>query len=137
MTEEVRIVRGAVLATALVAPVALAVAWLAAGGRGALGVAFGLVLAAAFFSVTVVAVGAAGRMSPDLMVPVALIVFALKMMVVGLLLFLLRDVSAFDHAAFALAVVLGACTYMAAEMRLALRSRVPYVVTDGEDGEAP
>jgi hypothetical protein len=36
-------------------------------------------------------------------------------------------VTAFDHAAFALAVVLGACTYMAAEMRLALRSRVPYV----------
>jgi ATP synthase protein I len=136
MTEEVRIVRGAVLATALVTPVALAVAWLAAGGKGALGVAFGLVLAAAFFSVTVLAVGAAGRLAPDLMLPVALIVFALKMMVVGLLLFLLRDVTAFDHAAFALAVVLGACTYMAAEMRLALRSRVPYVVTDTEDGEA-
>jgi len=135
MTEEVRIVRGAVLATALVTPVALAVAWLASGRTGVLGAAFGLVLAAAFFSVTVVAVGAAGRLAPDLMLPVALIVFALKMMVVGLLLFLLRDVTAFDHAAFALAVVLGACTYMAAEMRLALRSRVPYVVTDGEKGE--
>ena len=137
MTEEVRIVRGAVLATALVTPVALAVAWLAQGRPGVLGAAFGLILAAAFFSVTVVAVGAAGRIAPDLMLPVALIVFALKMMVVGLLLFLLRDVTAFDHAAFALAVVLGACTYMAAEMRLALRSRVPYVVTDGEEGEAP
>jgi ATP synthase protein I len=135
MTEEVRIVRGAVLATALVTPVALAVAWLASGRTGVLGAAFGLVLAAAFFSVTVLAVGAAGRLAPDLMLPVALIVFALKMMVVGLLLFLLRDVTAFDHAAFALAVVLGACTYMVAEMRLALRSRVPYVVTDGEKGE--
>jgi ATP synthase protein I len=135
MTEEVRIVRGAVLATALVTPVALAVAWLASGRTGVLGAAFGLVLAAAFFSVTVLAVGAAGRLAPDLMLPVALIVFALKMMVVGLLLFLLRDVTAFDHAAFAVAVVLGACTYMAAEMRLALRSRVPYVVTDGEKGE--
>jgi ATP synthase protein I len=137
MTEEVRIVRGAVLATALVTPVALAVAWLAVGGKGVLGVVIGLALAAAFFSVTVLAVGAAGRIEPDLMLPVALIVFALKMMVVGLLLFLLRDVTAFDHAAFALAVVLGACTYMAAEMRLALRSRVPYVVTDAKDGEAP
>jgi ATP synthase protein I len=127
MTEEVRIVRGAVLATALVAPVALAVGGLAAGGRGVLGVAIGLALAAAFFSVTVVAVGTAGRIAPDLMIPVALIVFALKMLVVGLLLFLLRDVTAFDHAAFALAVVLGAGTYLAAEMRLVLRSRVPYV----------
>jgi ATP synthase protein I len=132
---EARIVRGAVLATALVAPVALAVGWLASGGKGALGVAIGLVLAAAFFSVTVLAVGTAGRIAPDLMLPVALIVFALKMMVVGLLLFLLRDVTAFDHAAFALAVVLGAGTYLTAEMRLALRSRVPYV--DVKDGEAP
>ncbi|HEX6675878.1 MAG TPA: hypothetical protein VF486_12720 [Actinomycetes bacterium] len=132
---EVRIVRGAVLATALVAPVALAVGWFATGGKGALGVAIGLALAAAFFSVTVVAVGTAGRIAPDLMLPVALIVFALKMMVVGLLLYLLRDVTAFDHAAFALAVVLGAGTYLAAEMRLALRSRVPDV--DMKDGEAP
>ena len=137
MTEEVRIVRGAVVATALVAPVALVVAGLVAGGRGVLGAALGLALAAAFFSVTVVAVGAAGRSSPDLMLPVALIVFALKMMVVGLLLFLLRGTTAFDHAAFALSVVLGACTYLAAEMRLALRSRVPYVVTDANDGEPP
>jgi ATP synthase protein I len=135
MTEEARIVRGAVLATALVTPVALAVAGLAAGGRGVLGAAFGLALAAAFFSVTVLAVGAAGRIAPDLMLPAALIVFALKMMAVGLLLFLLKDATAFDHAAFALAVVLGACTYLAAEMRLALRARVPYVVTDAEDGE--
>jgi ATP synthase protein I len=105
-----------------------------AGGRGVLGAAIGLVLAAAFFSVTVVAVGAAGRISPDLMLPAALVVFALKMMVLALLLFLLRRTTAFDHAAFALSVVLGACTYLAAEMRLALRSRVPYVVTDANDG---
>jgi ATP synthase protein I len=135
MTEEVRIVRGAVLATAVVTPVALVVAGVAAGGKGVLGAAFGLALAAVFFSVTVVAVGAAGRISLDLMLPAALIVFAGKMMVVGLLLFLLKGTTAFDHGAFALAVVLGACTYLAAEMRLALRSRVPYVVTDSSDGE--
>jgi hypothetical protein len=71
------------------------------------------------------------------MVPAALIVFALKMMVVGLLLFLLRDTTAFDHAAFALSVVVGACAYLAAEMRFALRARIPYVVTDDQDGAAP
>jgi ATP synthase protein I len=136
MTEEVRIVRGALLATALVTPIVLIVAGVAVGAKGVLGAAFGLALAAAFFSVTVVAVGAAGRIQPDLMVPAALIVFALKMMVVGLLLFLLKDTTAFDHAAFALSVVAGACTYLAAEMRFALRARIPYVVTDDHDGAA-
>jgi ATP synthase protein I len=136
MTEEMRIVRGAVLATAVVTPLALVVAGVAAGYKGVLGAAFGLALAAAFFSVTVVAVGAAGRIQPDLMVPAALIVFALKMMVVGLLFFLLRNTTAFDRGAFALAVVLGTCTYLTAEMRFALRARVPYVVTDDHDGAA-
>ena len=136
MTEEVRMARGAALATAAAAPVALGLAWWAAGPKGLLGAAFGLALAAAFFSVTVVAVGTAGRIQADLMIPAALIVFALKMMVVGLLFFLLRGTTAFDRGAFALAVVLGTCTYLTAEMRFALRARVPYVVTDDHDGAA-
>jgi hypothetical protein len=33
-------------------------------------------------------------------------------------------------------VVLGTCTYLTAEMRFALRARIPYVVTDDQDGAA-
>ena len=61
MTEEVRMARVAALATAAAAPVALALAWYAAGSKGLLGAAFGLALAVAFFSATLLAVGAAGR----------------------------------------------------------------------------
>ncbi len=134
MTEEARIVRGAVLATAVVAPVAVVVAGLTSGGRGVLGAAFGIVLAVAFFTVTVVAVGAAGRVSTDLMVPAALVTFMVKMMAIGLLFFVFKDTTVFDRKAFALSLVVGACTYLAAEIRLAARSRIPYVVTDGKDG---
>ena len=42
MTEEVRMARGAALATAAAAPVALGLAWWAAGSKGVLGAAFGL-----------------------------------------------------------------------------------------------
>ena len=48
MTEEVRMARGAALATAAAAPVALGLAWYAAGSKGLLGAAFGLALAVAF-----------------------------------------------------------------------------------------
>ena len=54
----------------------------------------------------------------------------LEMLVVGLLLFLLRDTTAFDRAWFALALVAGTVVYLAAEIRFAVRARVPYVVTD-------
>jgi ATP synthase protein I len=111
MTEEVRMARGAALATAAAAPVALA-------------------LAVAFFSATLLAVGAAGRVQPELMLPAAVLTFAFKMTVIGLLLFLLRDTTAFDKEAFALALVAGTVVYLAAEIRFAMRAKVPYVVTD-------
>ena len=130
MTEEVRMARGAALATAAAAPVALGLAWWAAGSKGLLGAAFGLALAVAFFSATLLAVGAAGRVQPELMLPAAVLTFAFKMVVIGLLLFLLRDTTAFDREAFALALVAGTVIYLAAEIRFALRARVPYVVTD-------
>jgi ATP synthase protein I len=138
MTDEVRMARGATLATAAATPVVLAVAFLAAGGKGVLGAAFGLALAVGFFSATLLAVGAAGRVAVDLMVPAALITFMVKMAVIGMLLFLLRDTTAFDRAAFALSLVAGTCVYLAAEIRFALRARIPYVEGSGEPhGGAP
>jgi ATP synthase protein I len=130
MTEEVRMARGAALATAAAAPVALGLAWWADGSKGVLGAAFGLALAIAFFSATLLAVGAAGRVQPELMLPAAVLTFTFKMVVIGLLLFLLRDTTAFDREAFALALVAGTVIYLAAEIRFAMRAKIPYVVTD-------
>jgi ATP synthase protein I len=136
MTEEVRMARGAALATAAVAPVALGLAWWAAGSKGLLGAAFGLLLAVAFFSATLLAVGAAGRVQPELMLPAAVLTFAFKMIVIGLLLFLLRDTTAFDKEAFALSLVAGTVVYLAAEIRFAMRAKIPYVVTDENKAES-
>ena len=122
--------RGAALATAAAALAALGQARWAAGSKGVLGAAFGLALAIAFFSATLLAVGAAGRVQPELMLPAAVLTFAFKMTVIGLLLFLLRDTTAFDREAFALALVAGTVVYLAAEIRFAMRARIPYVVTD-------
>ncbi len=133
MTEEVRMARGATLATAVATPVVLAVAFLAAGGKGVLGAAFGLALAVGFFSATLLAVGAAGRVATDLMVPAALLTFMVKMVAIGMLLFLLRDTTAFDREAFALSLVAGTCVYLAAEIRFAMRARIPYVAVDEKE----
>jgi ATP synthase protein I len=130
MTEEVRMARVAALAAAAAAPVVLGLAWWAAGAKGVLGAGFGLVLAVAFFSATLLAVGAAGRVQPELMLPAAVLTFAFKMTVIGLLLFLLRDTTAFDREAFALSLVAGTVIYLAAEIRFAMRAKIPYVVTD-------
>jgi ATP synthase protein I len=127
---DVRIVRGAALATVLAAPVAVLLGWLAAGGRGGLGAGLGILLAAAFFSVTVIAVDAAGRVSPQLMMPAALGVYLVKLIALLVGLVLLRGVTVLDRTSFGLAVVAGTCVYLVAEVRMALKARIPYVVTD-------
>ena len=96
----------------------------------------GSLLAIAFFSATLLAVGAAGRVQPELMLPAAVLTFAFKMVVIGLLLFLLRDTTAFDKEAFALSLVAGTVVYLAAEIRFAMRAKIPYVVTDENKAES-
>jgi ATP synthase protein I len=129
---DARIVRGAIAATALAAPLAVGIAWLLAGPSGALGAAIGMALAAAFFSITIVAVAWAGRVSPDLMLPSALAAYTVKLIGLGLALWLLGDTTAFNRSAFALAVVGGSVVYLGAELRLASRARIPYI-TGPED----
>ena len=130
---DVQIVRGAALATVLTVPFAVLLGWFAAGRSGAFGAGAGILLAAAFFSVTVVVVAAAARVSNDLMLPAALGVYLLKL--VGLLaaLLLLRGSTVMHRPSFALAVLAGTCVYLVAEVRLAMRARIPYAVA-GDPG---
>lgn len=130
---DIRIVRGAVLATAAVGAVVVVVAGLLAGRTGVYGALLGTGLAMAFFAITIVAVSAAGRVATELMLPAALGTYLVKVIGIGLALFLLRDTTAFDRTAFALATVIGACVFMVAELRIAVRARTPYVTTPEQE----
>ncbi|HZD68221.1 MAG TPA: hypothetical protein VFA45_04640 [Actinomycetes bacterium] len=129
---DARIVRGAVLATALVAVVVIVVAGVLAGRPGVYGAALGSALAIAFFAVTIVVVSVAGRVANELMLPAALGTYLLKVIAIAVMLILLRDTTAFDRTAFALATVVGACVFMIAELRIALRARTLYVEAGGD-----
>src|SRR6266542_463904 len=123
---DVRIVRAGVLSTAAVGVVVVIVAGVLAGRTGVYGALLGTALAMAFFAITIVAVSAAGRVANELMLPAVL--------GIGLALFFLRDTTAFNRTAFALATVTGACVFMVAELRFALRARTPYVTTPRPPG---
>ena len=131
---DARIVRGAIAATALAAPLAIGLGWLVTGSKGALGAGIGMAVAAAFFSVTLLVVGAAAKVSADLMLPTALATYTVKLVLLGVAMWALRDTEAFDRSAFALAVVGGSVVYLAAEMRFAARARVPYVSGPSDGG---
>lgn len=130
---DARIVRAGLVATAAVGLVVVIAAGVLAGWRGVYGALLGTALAMAFFAITIVVVSAAARIANELMLPVALGTYLVKLAGIGLALFLLRDTTAFDRPSFAIATVIGAVVFMIAEMRIAVRARTPYVTTpDGE-----
>src|ERR687888_1989347 len=133
---DARIVRGAVGATGVVALVVVVVAGVLAGRSGVYGALIGSALAIAFFAVTIVAVSVAGRVANELMLPAALGTYLLKMIAIAAMLILLRNTTAFSRTAFALATVIGACVFLIAELRIALRSRTLYADT-GDDQRTP
>jgi ATP synthase protein I len=124
---DLRIVRAGVLTTSAVGVLVVIAAGLLAGTKGIYGALLGTALAMAFFAVTIVAVSAAGRVATELMLPAALGTYLVKVVGIGLALWLLRDTTAFNRPAFALATVIGACVFLVAEVRFALRARTPYV----------
>jgi ATP synthase protein I len=132
---DAQILRGALIATALALPLAVLLGWLGAGAKGAVGAGLGMALAAAFFSVTAVVVDAAARISNQLILPAALGTYVVKLVLLMVGLLVLADTTAFNRTAFGLAVVAGTCVYLVAEIRMALRARIPLVVI-GDDGSS-
>lgn len=128
---DARIVRGAVTATAAVAAVVVVVAGMLAGWAGVYGALLGSGLAIAFFAVTIMVVSVAGRIADELMLPAALGTYLVKVIAIAVMLIVLRGTTAFNRTAFALATVIGACVFLVAELRIALRARTPYVEAEG------
>ena len=124
---EWRVVRGALLAALAAAAVTTTTAAVLAGRAGAVGALAGSGVAIGFFGITFVVVGAAARVSDQLMLPAALGAYVLKLAGLALLLVTLRHTAALNRTAFALSAVVGTCVFLGAELAIAARARIPYV----------
>lgn len=128
---DLRLLRGAAIPTAVAAVVAMVVAGVVFGGKGSLGAAFGAVIVAAFFTVSLVAVAKAGQVFPQLMLPVALGTYAVKMLVIFLLIGAFVDARWMEPKAFAFTVVGCTIVWMAGEVRTFFKQRILYVDPTG------
>ncbi|MFD1936461.1 MULTISPECIES: hypothetical protein [Nonomuraea] len=124
---DVRVLKSAALPTLVVGAVAVIVAFLTAGGKGALGSVVGLALVAVFFSVSVVAVTYAARVSPQMMAIAAMVSYLVKVVVIMVMLRAFGDTTAWNPKAFAWTVVVGTIVWTAGEVRAFLKTKMLYV----------
>ncbi|GAA2206081.1 hypothetical protein GCM10009850_015390 [Nonomuraea monospora] len=129
---DVRVLKSAAIPTALVGVVAVVVALLLAGGKGALGAALGTLLVGVFFSISVVAVSYAARVSPQLMAIAAMGSYLVKVVVIMIVLSSFSDTTLWNTRAFAWAVVVCTLVWTGFEVRAFVKTKMLYVDPDAK-----
>jgi len=124
---DVRVLKSAAIPTAVVGAVAVAVALLTAGAEGGLGAAIGALLVGVFFTISIVVVSYAGRISPQLMMLAAMGSYLVKVIVIIAALQAFGDATAWNTTAFAWSVVACTIVWSAFEMRAFVKTKVLYV----------
>ena len=127
-----RILRRSAAVTAAAAAVMVALSAVIGGGKGALGALLAIAIVTAFFAISVIAVGAAARVSPQAMMITAMATYIAKILL--LLLFVARfsNSTAFNPRLFGLTAIVCILAWSASQVTWSLRLKIPYVEPDGE-----
>ncbi|MFC9969751.1 hypothetical protein ACFVH6_02485 [Spirillospora sp. NPDC127200] len=122
-SSDARILRGAVIPTAIAGVLAVLIGLLAAGGKGALGAAVGALITIAFFAISKLVVGYVATISEHLITGAAMLSYLLK--VVGLfgMILLFKGADLWHEAVFGYTIIALIIVWIAAEARLVLRTR--------------
>ena len=126
-----RIVRRSPLVTAIAAAVMLAICGVVGGAKGLLAGVIAIVIVAAFFGISIFAVGRAAKVSPQLMMMTALGTYLLKILVLLILVGQFQDSTAFNPRLFGLTAIVCVLVYSAAQIVWSMRLKMPYVEPDG------
>jgi ATP synthase protein I len=129
---DVRVLKSAALPTLGVGAIAVAAASVLAGVQGALGAAIGVLLVGVFFSISVVAVSYAARVSPQMMAIAAMGSYLVKVIAIMLMLVSFGDTTLWNPRAFAWTVVICTIVWTAFEVRAFVRTKMLYVDPDAK-----
>jgi ATP synthase protein I len=126
------IVRRSALTTAAAGAIMAVISVAVGGGKGLLGSVLGIALVAAFFAISVLAVGRAAKVSPRAMMITAMTTYIAKIVI--LLLFVVRfsNSTAFNPRLFGLTAIVCILAWSASQVTWSLRLKIPYVEPDGE-----
>ena len=102
------------------------------GSKGLIGAVMGVALVAAFFGISIVVVGRAARVSPQVMMATALGTYLIKIVVLLFLVGQFQDSTAFNPRIFGLTAIVCILAYSGAQVICTMRRKLLYVRPDGE-----
>ncbi len=102
------------------------------GSKGLIGAVSGVGIVALFFGISVIAVGRAARVSPQVMMVTAMITYLVKILVLLFLVGQFQDSTAFNPRVFGLTAIVCILVYSTAQVIWSMRLKMLYVKPDGE-----
>jgi ATP synthase protein I len=126
-----RVVRRSAALTGAVAAVCVAVCAALGGARGLYGALIGVAIVTAFFGISVLVVGRAAKISPQVMMAAAMISYVVKIIGFAIVVILLGKSTAFDGRMLGFTAIICILAWTAAEVVTAIKLRLPYVDPDG------
>jgi ATP synthase protein I len=123
--------RSAVLAAAT-GVIMIALSGILSGAKGLLGAVLGVALVAVFFTISVLAVRRASRVSPQAMMMTAIATYLIKIIILLILVARFGTTTVFNGRCFGLTAIACILVWSGAQVMWSLRLKVPYVEPDGE-----
>ncbi|KOX13563.1 hypothetical protein [Nocardiopsis sp. NRRL B-16309] len=133
---DARILRGAALPTAVVGVVAMIVGFALSGLQGVYGGLFGVGLVIGAFAVSAFVISWTGGRRPELLLPVAFLVYTTKLGILFVILLLFKGTTALDTDVFVWTALACIIAWLAAQAVAVKRSKQPTIVPEGEEDEA-
>jgi len=124
------IVRRAGALTAVAAAAAVAVSAALVGVKGLYGALIGVAIVTVFFGISIVVVGRAARVSPQVMMVAALVTYLVKIVVLAIVVSALNGTTAFSTRALGFTAIGCILTWSAAQVIVAMRVKMLYVEPD-------
>jgi ATP synthase protein I len=126
-----RVVRRSAALTAVVAAVCVAVCAALGGAKGLYGALIGVAIVTAFFGISVVVVGQAAKISPQVMMAAAMISYVVKIIGFAIVMIMLGKSDAFNGRMLGFTALVCILAWTAAEVITTIKLRVLYVDPDG------
>lgn len=121
------ILRAALIPTVAAGVLAVVVAAFVGGGKAALGAALGALVVVVFFTVGLVVVGRASRVSAYAAMNAAILTYLVKIGVLFAIIVAFKDTTLFDTKAFGLTIILCTLVWTGFEVRGFSRLQILYV----------
>jgi ATP synthase protein I len=121
------ILRAALIPTVVVGVLAVVVAAFVGGGKAALGAAIGVLVVVVFFTVGLVVVGRASRVSAYAAMNAAILTYLVKIGVLFAFIVAFKNTTLFDTKAFGLTIVVCTLVWTGFEVRGFTRLQILYV----------